>query len=94
LKLKDTVSELKTKSEASVSGIASVDSSGVVSKQTADIDTRTWIEDKFIVDISHAAAAEILRASDIIFRFYFGPIPVTYKLEGYKLRSVQNTLKD
>lgn len=93
LKLKDPVSEFKSRSEATISGLASVDSSGTVTGQSADIDTRTWIEDKFIVNLSQEAVKGISEAKNVMFRFYFGPIPATYELEGKKLYSVQRVLK-
>lgn len=92
--LMDPVSEFKSKSEATISGIATADTSGVVTGQAADIDTRTWIEDKFVISLSKEIAEGIKEASNVILRFYFGPIPITYKLEGYKLLSVKNALKN
>ena len=91
--LKDPVSELKTKSEVSISGIATADTSGVVTGQTANIDTRTWIEDKFVINFSKEVTAGITASSDIIFRFYFGPIPATYRLEGRSLEAVKRILE-
>lgn len=92
--LMDPVSQFKSKSEATISGIATADTSGVVTGQTADIDTRTWIEDKFVINLSKEIAEGIKEASNVILRFYFGPIPITYKLEGYKLLSVKNAMKN
>jgi hypothetical protein len=92
--LMDPVSEFKSKSETTIYGIATADTSGVVTGQTADIDTRTWIEDKFVINLSNEIAEGIKEASNVILRFYFGPIPITYKLEGYKLLSVKNALKN
>jgi hypothetical protein len=93
LSLQDPVSEFKSESEATISGIASVDSSGVVSGQTADVDTRTWIEDKFVVYLPQEVVSDAAEAEAVIFRFYFGPIPVTYKLGGKNLDSAQEVLK-
>ena len=93
LALKDPVEELRTKSEVSVSGIATVDSSGIVTGQTADIDTRTWIEEKFMAGLSGEMAAVIAGSSEVFFRFYFGPIPVTYKIKGKRLAAIKKVLE-
>jgi hypothetical protein len=93
ISLLDPVSEFKSRSEAAISGLATVDTSGLVTGQTPGIDTRTWIEDKFVVTLSQEVVMGISEAKDVIFRFYFGPIPATYKLEGYKLLAVQKVLK-
>jgi hypothetical protein len=92
--LMNPVSEVKSKSEATISGTVLADTSGVVTGQTANIDTRTWIEDKFVINLSTEIAEAITKSSNIILRLYFGPIPITYKLEGYKLISVKNALKN
>jgi len=56
LVLRERASELRTKSEATLSGIVTVESLGVASWQTADIDTRSWIEEKFVVNLEREEA--------------------------------------
>jgi hypothetical protein len=92
LVLKDPVWELRTKSEASISGIATVDSSGIVTGQTADIDTRTWIEEKFVASLSGEMVAIIVGSAEAHFRFYFGPIAATYIIKGKRLAAVKKVL--
>jgi hypothetical protein len=93
LSLINTESGLKIRSEAGISGFNTLDTTGVAIGQMADMDTRAWIEDKFLINLSQEAAASISAAEVVIFRFYFGPIPATYELKGKKLISVQKVLK-
>ena len=93
LSLQDPVSELKSKSEVSISGIATVDTSGTVTGQTADIDTRTWIEEKFVISFSREVAERMTEAESVLFRFYFGPIAATYRLEGRRLGVIKQVFK-
>jgi hypothetical protein len=93
LSIEDPVSELRTKSEATMSGFSRSDSTGVESKQSADIETRVWNEDKFILNLSGEIVSEVLKAREVIFRFYFGPIPVTYRITGSTLEELQEALK-
>ena len=92
ISLLDPVSQLKTKSEATISGLATVDTSGVVTGQSADIETRTWIEDKFVINLAKEVETGILKAQNVLFRFYFGPIPATYELKEKKLVLVKQIL--
>jgi len=93
LALKDHVWELRTKSEASVSGIATVDSSGIVTGQTADIDTRTWIEEKFVASLSGEMVSVIDGSAEALLRFYFGPIPATYIIKRKRLAAIKKVLE-
>ncbi len=85
LELRDPVSEYRSKTDETVSTVVSKDTSGVSVSTTTDIDTRTWIEEKFIISITDEGAGAIKASDEIIFRFYFGPVPVTYILKGKKL---------
>jgi hypothetical protein len=93
LSIEDSESELRTKSEAAISSFSRSDSTGVESGQSTDIETRVWNEDKFIINLSGEIVSEVLEAREIIFRFYFGPIPVTYRITGSTLEELQETLK-
>jgi len=94
LVLKDPVSELRTRSDASILGIATFDSLGFVSGQAVDIDTRTWIEEKFVMNLNDEIVSAILGAGDLVFRFYFGPIPVTYGIRGTRLAAVKKVFSE
>lgn len=93
LSLINTESGIKIKSEVSTLGYNTLDTTGVAIGQMADIDTRTWIEDKFLINLSQEAAGAISVAEVVIFRFYFGPIPATYELKEKKLRLVKKVLR-
>jgi hypothetical protein len=92
LALRDPASELRTKSEATISGITTIDSSGVVTGQAADIDTRTWIEEKFVISLSREMVSGITGSEEAVFRFYFGPIAATYAIKGNKLSAIKKVL--
>jgi hypothetical protein len=93
LSILDPVSELRTKSEATVSSFSTSDSTGVESGTSTDIETRVWNEDKFIIDLSGEIVSEVLAAREVMLRFYFGPIPVTYRITGSNLEAMQKVLK-
>ena len=93
LSIEDPISELRTKSEATMSGFSRSDSTGVESEQSADIETRVWNEDKFILNLSGEIVSVVLEAREVIFRFYFGPIPATYRITGSTLEELQEALK-
>jgi hypothetical protein len=92
LALRDPLSELRTKSEAANSDITSVDSSGVVTGQAAGIDTRTWIEKKFVISLSQEMVSGITGSDEAVFRFYFGPMPATYVIKGNRLSAIKKVL--
>jgi len=85
LELKDPVSEYRTRTDETVSTYISKDTSGVSVSTTTDIDTRTWIEEKFIIKIPGESINAIMGSEELLFRFYFGPVPATYSIKGKKL---------
>lgn len=93
LVIRDRESELRTKSEAASSGVVLVDSLGVASGQSVDIDSRSWIEEKFMIKLGKEEAEAIVSGGVLLFRFYFGPFPVTYCISGRKFAAVIKVLK-
>ncbi len=94
LTLQNPVSELRSESETNVPDFTTSDSTGVRTAFSTDIDTRTWIEDKFVISMPPEVISGISEAEDVLFRFYFGPIPVTYRLMGRKLEAVKEVFKE
>ncbi len=94
LNISNPVSEYKSKNETSVSAYSKTDSTGVSTGQTTDIDERTWIDDKFVFSLTPEMIAKIKKSSEIIFRFYFGPIPATFRISGSKFNPIYKVLVD
>jgi hypothetical protein len=92
IKLTDPISEFRMKTEETLSRVTSQDSTGTSVATTADTDTRTWIEEKFIIKISDESARVLLETDEIIFRFYFGPVPVTYRITGKRLALIKEVI--
>jgi len=92
IKLTDPVSELRMETEETVSTYTSQDSTGTSVTTSSDTDTRTWVEEKFIIKISDESAIGILETDEIIFRFYFGPVPVTYRIIGKELELIKEVI--
>jgi hypothetical protein len=88
------VSEYKSKNETSVSTYAKTDSTGVKTGQTTDIDQQIWIDDKFIFALTPEMIAKIKKSDEFIVRFYFGPIPATFKFSGPDLKPIHKVLNE
>jgi len=94
LTLQNLVSEQKMQTETSTSSFTESDSTGVSSGSTSDSDTRIWIVDKFIFRPTDEMVNKIVRSDNLILRFYFGPIPATYRIYGEDLKLLKKTLAD
>jgi hypothetical protein len=88
------VSEYKSKNHTSVSTYAKTDSTGVKTGQTTDTDQQTWIDDKFVFTLTPEMIAKIKNADEFIVRFYFGPIPATFKFNGPDLKPIHKVLNE
>jgi hypothetical protein len=88
------VSEYKSKNHTSVSTYAKTDSTGVKTGQTTDTDQQTWIDDKFIFTLTPEMIAKIKKSDEFIVRFYFGPIPATFKFKGPDLKPIHKVLNE
>jgi hypothetical protein len=88
------VTEYKSKNQTSVSTYAKTDSSGVKTGQTTDIDQQIWIDDKFVFTLTPEMITRIKKADEFIVRFYFGPIPATYKFKGPNLKPIHKVLNE
>lgn len=93
VELMDPVSEFRTKTEETLMTVSSGDSTGTTVSTTSDSDTRTWIEEKFMVRIPAESFSSVKSGNEVIFRFYFGPVPVTYVIKGKKLDLVREVLE-
>jgi hypothetical protein len=94
LDISNTVSEYRSKSETSVSSYAKVDSTGVHTGQTTDIDESKWIDDKFMFTLTDDMKTRIPYTDAILLRFYFGPVPATFRITGSKLRPVRKMFSE
>ncbi|MCU0472914.1 MAG: hypothetical protein MUC93_06055 [Bacteroidales bacterium] len=93
IKLTDPVSELRMETDETVSTYISQDSTGTSVTTSTDTDTRTWVEEKFIIKIPDESVRAILETDEIVFRFYFGPVPVTYIISGKKLELIKEIIE-
>lgn len=82
-------SEYKSKSSATFQTFAGSDSTGASSGVLADVDERIWIDDKFRLIITPEMTSEIRKAGEFIARFYFGPVPATFRFIGSKFKPVR-----
>lgn len=94
LSVENAVSEIKSVNETSVSSFAKADSAAVYLEQTSDTDTHIWIDDKFWTWITPQMVDQIKQADDLVFRFYFGPIPATYRIRGSALYELKKALNE
>jgi hypothetical protein len=92
IKIINTVSEYKSRTETSVKTYAKTDSTGVETGQTTDIDERNWIDDKFMFTLTPEMISEIRKSDVFIVRFYFGPMQATFKFRGSKLNPIHKVL--
>ncbi|MBK9388768.1 MAG: hypothetical protein IPN68_00765 [Bacteroidetes bacterium] len=88
----EAVSEYKSKSESSVSSYTRTDSTGVSTGQSTVIDEQSWIDDKFIFILTPEMVSGIRNADEFIVRFYFGPVPATFKFKGSSIKNVHKAL--
>lgn len=94
IEISNPVSEYKSKSETSVSSYAKIDSTGVHTGQTTDIDESKWIDDKFMFTLTDDMKERMKYTDAIILRFYFGPIPATFRIAGSKLKPVRRMFRE
>ncbi len=94
LQIDNPVSELKSETETSVSSYLSSDSTGVKSGQTTDIDSHMWFDDKFVFIVTPQMVTRIANSKEMIARFYFGPVPATFKFRRSKLKDIQRILNE
>jgi len=86
------VSEYKSTNETSVETYTKTDSTGVKTGQTTDIDERIWIDDKFMFSLTPEMISIIKKADEFKVRFYFGPIPATFRFKGSKIKPIHKML--
>lgn len=90
----NAVTEYKSKNETSVETYTKTDSTGVKTGQKTDIDENIWIDDKFIFSLTPEMISKIKNTNEFIVRFYFGPVPATFRFKGSKLKPVQRMLNE
>lgn len=92
IRLKNIGSEQKMSTETSVTSFTTTDSTSVTSGASSSTDTRLWIDDKFTFDITESMRDGILASKNGLLRFYFGPIPATYRISGKDLQLLKKAL--
>jgi len=93
LHIEDSVSEYKSASETTYTSTARSDSAGVSVSQTSDTDTEVWFDEKFMIELTPGMISSILETDELVFRFYFGPIPGTFIFRGRRLEAVQEVFR-
>ena len=94
LSVKEPVSEYNTRYETTQMNTVTADSTGYRSSQTANTSTANWFNEKFTTDLTPQMVSALSGSGVVIFRFYFGPIQATFKLEGRKLKAVQGVFAE
>lgn len=94
INITNALTEYKSKNETSVETYTKTDSTGVKTGQKTDINENIWIDDKFIFSLTPDMISKIKYADEFIVRFYFGPIPATFRFKGSKLKPVQRMLNE
>jgi hypothetical protein len=89
----EPISEYKTEYETTAMSTESSDSTGYSSFQMSDTNSSQWFDEKFVIDITPDMASGIRESDGVTFRFYFGPIPATYILDGKRLEAVKGVLR-
>lgn len=92
IKIANIISENKSKSSATFQTYAGADSTGAGAGVMADMDERIWIDDKFIINLTPEMTSEIKKAGEFFLRFYFGPVPATFRFKGSKFRPIEKLL--
>lgn len=94
IEISQAATEYKSKNETSISTFAKTDSTGVTTGQTTEIEEHSWIDDKFMFTLTPEMISAVKESNEVVLRFYFGPIPATFKIKGSKLFSVHKVLKE
>lgn len=81
--------EYKTHQESNTTSTTTKDSTKVKTEYKTEVKNYDWYDDKFIVQLTPEMVNSMLKTDEILFRFYFGPKQVTFKITGYSLRRVQ-----
>jgi len=92
ISLEKIVSEQKMKTESTISSFSKTDSTTVSSGSSTESDTRIWIDDKFVFTLTNDMINKIKTSENLIFRFYFGPIPGTFRIKGTDLNLLKKIL--
>lgn len=94
ISLDNILSEHKMSTETSSSSYSKSDSTGVSSGSSSSTDTDIWIDDKFMFPLTDDMISKIREADKMMIRFYFGPVPGTFRIRGMDLGSVKRILAD
>jgi len=88
--IEEPVSEYKEDFQSMVMESEKADSSGYSSNKMANTISSHWFDEKFMIMVTSEMVLAIESADQVVFRFYFGPIPTTFILEGKKLELLKS----
>jgi hypothetical protein len=94
LRVVEPISEYKTEYETSEMSTESSDSTGYNSFQMSDTNSSQWFDEKFVIELTPEMVTAIGSTDEMVFRFYFGPVQATFKLNGKKLNVVKGVFKE
>jgi hypothetical protein len=94
IEIRQVDTEYKSKNETSISTFAKTDSTGVTTGQTIENEEHSWIDDKFMFTLTPEMISAIKETNEVVMRFYFGPVPATFKIKRSKLYSVHKALNE
>lgn len=94
ISLSNIISEYKSRSSATFQTFAGADSTGSSAGVLADMDERIWIDDKFKFSLTPEMTSEIKNTGEFLARFYFGPVPATFRFKGSKFNPVKKLLAE
>lgn len=86
-------SELKSEQESSTSSTTTKDSTGVKTTYNSDVKSVSWFDDKFVVELTPEMVSSLLKTDEILFRFYFGPEQVTFRVYDFYLKQIKTLFK-
>ena len=92
--IEEPVSEYNTSYQSTVMETEKADSTGYSSYMMASTSSNNWLEEKFRIMLTPDMVTAIGSADQVVFRFYFGPIPSTFILEGKKLELLKEVYGD
>ncbi len=78
-----------SQTENSSNSVTTTDSTGVQTLVSASSETKSWLQDKFKLELSPEMMQALQKGNDLILRFYAGAMPITLTIKGKKWAKVK-----
>ncbi|NDP21602.1 MAG: hypothetical protein GZ091_11065 [Paludibacter sp.] len=87
-------SEYKSIQESSTTTTTTKDSSSVKTTYNTDVKNTNWYDDKLVVQLTPDMVKSVLQTDELLYRFYFGPEQVSFRLKGFTLQRVKKLFEN